>query len=197
MNAIPKFSGIIKFRVKGQRALPPFQQELNRRFIALGGEMPEALRYQCRIATDARENLKLVKLDNGETLTLSPSVAPQFGKNRHGQTYLTATMLYSGDGLYYRVNWTGAAVPEKMARIAVAHDLGKYVRAAVIPLDLAAADVRPSWKVQGRKGPGRAGRDYEDEETRRTTPKSERTRAGRQKRGSRTCRRTTAADLVA
>lgn len=194
MSTTPKFSGIIKFRVEGQKALPPFQQELNRRFIAMGGEMPEALRYQCRIAQDARANFETVKLDDGEMLSLHPNTGPQFGKNVHGQAYLTATFTYSGDGKTYRVNWTGHAVPDEMMKVAVKHDLGKYVPRKSIPLDLAQADVRPTWK---RHGPSRkpGNRDYVDEETRRT--KSSAQRNAEAKSRPRHCARYTADDLAA
>lgn len=194
MSTTPKFSGIIKFKVEGQKALPPFQQELNKRFIAMGGEMPEALRYQCRIAQDARTNFETVNLDNGETLSLHPNVGPQFGKNTHGQPYLTATFTYSGNGESYRVNWTGHAVPDEMTKVAVKHDLGRYVPRTTILLDLGSADVRPTWK---RHGPSRkpSNRDYVDEESRRS--KSPAQRRSEAKAKPRHCARYTAADLVA
>lgn len=194
MNATPQFSGIIKFKVEGQKALPPFQQELNRRFIAMGGEMPEALRYQCRIAQDARTNFEKVELDNGEILSLHPNVGPQFGKNAHGQPYLTATFTYSGDGESYRVNWTGHAVPDEMTQVAVKHDLGKYVPRKTILLDLSKADVRPTWKRHGKsRKPG--NRDYAAEESRRTKPAAQRRREAKVR--TRHCARYTAEDLVA
>lgn len=142
MNTAPKFSGIVKFRVEGQKALPPFQQEINRRFIAMDGEMPNALRYQCRIATDARKAFESVPLADGETLTLHHRVMPQFGwENDRGRAFLTATMVYSGDGKTYRVKWIGSKVPGKMLDVAVRHDEGKFVAATTIMLDLADAEV--------------------------------------------------------
>lgn len=142
MNTTPKFSGIVKFKVEGQKALPPFQQEINRRFIALGGEMPNALRYQCRIATDARKAFEKVALDSGETLTLHDRVMPQFGwENDRGRAFLTVTMVHSGDGKTYRVKWIGSKVPGKMLDVAVLHDEGKFVARTTIALDLADAEI--------------------------------------------------------
>lgn len=194
MNAAPDITGTINFRVEGQKALPPFQQELNRRFIAMGGEMPESLRYQCRIAQDARNNFATINLDNGETLTLHPNVGPQFGKNAHGQVYLTATFTYSGDGQTYRVNWTGTAVPKEMAEVAVRHDLGKHVPRKVIRLDLANADIRPTWRRHGRSRIP-ANRDYAAEEARRGKTPEERRKAAKAR--PRHCARYTAEDLIA
>ena len=195
MNTIPNLVGTIPFRVHGQKALSKFQQEVNARFIAMGGEMPESLRFQCRIATDARENFARIDLPDGETLTLHPKAAPQFGKNRDGHAFLTVTLKYSGDGRGYRFRWIGQNVPRKMQEVAVKHDQGKYVAATTVPLDLAAADVTPSVIVGGYgNAPSRAPEKVREYDRARRARKAAGVPA---KRGPRSCARLTADDLTA
>lgn len=193
MNTIPNLVGTIPFRVHGQKALSKFQQEVNARFIAMGGEMPESLRFQCRIATDARENFARIDLPDGETLTLHPKAAPQFGKNRDGHAFLTVTLKYSGDGRGYRFRWIGQNVPRKMQEVAVKHDQGKYVAATTVPLDLAAAEVTPSVIVNGNgsspsRGSKALAKSYRDKHLAKRAV---------EKRGPRSCARLTADDLTA
>lgn len=193
MNAIPNLTGTIPFRVQGQKALPKFQQELNRRFIEMGGQMPEELRFQCRIASDARDNFRHIDLPGGETLTLHPKAKPQFGLNRDGLAYLTATLKYSGDGMGYRFRWIGQHVPHKMQQVAVKHDLGKYVPATTIPLDLAAAEVTLAREVNNSPGTTPAQKKAYEE---RFQAKHGKKRA-KEKRAPRSCARITEADLAA
>ena len=193
MNTIPNLTGTIPFRVAGQKALPKFQQELNRRFIEMGGEMPEELRFQCRIATDARENFRHIDLPDGETLTLHPKAKPQFGLNRDGLPYLTATLKYSANGLGYRFRWIGTNVPRRMQEVAVKHDLGKYVAAVTIPLDLADAEVTLAREVNNTPGTTAAQkRAYEA----RYQAKHGKKRP-KEKRAPRTCARITEATISA
>jgi hypothetical protein len=152
---IPQLRGIVKFNVQGQEALPKWMQTAIQNALAVSESPPESLRYQCRIATDAHENFKNLTLENGETLRLH-NAKPQFGRNHDGKPYLTVTMIYSGDGLGYRIRWIGANVPTKMVDVAIKHDKGLAVAPTTIGLDLTKAEVTPSWKVQGRSGP----RDY-------------------------------------
>lgn len=194
MNTIPNLVGTVPFRVHGQKALSKFQQEVNARFIAMGGEMPESLRFQCRIATDARENFARIDLPDGETLTLHPKAAPQFGKNRDGHAFLTVTLKYSGDGRGYRFRWIGQNVPRKMQEVAVKHDQGKYVAATTVPLDLSAAEVTASYIVGGyENAPSRAPEKVREYDRARRARKA----AGvPTKRGPRSCARLTADDLA-
>jgi len=190
---IPQLTGIIKFKVEGQSALPKWMQTALADALDKADAPPESLRFQCRIATDAQKNLALVKLASGETLTLHPIARPQFGKDNKGHAYLTATMTYSGDGENYTLRWIGDAVPSKMQEVAVKHDKGLAVSPTTIALDLSAAQVAPAWKVQNKPGPSALVRDHKAERAR----KKEIEAAGAvRKRGPRSCARLTDADLL-
>lgn len=154
---LTNLTGIVKFKVAGQKAQPKYLQELLKNALAAQVEPPESLRYQCRIASDARENFKKIELEDGETLTLHPSAKPQFGKNHKGHAYLTVTMIYSGDGRGYRLRWTGEKVPQKMQEVAVKHDKGLAVKPIVVGLDLSSAEVTPSWKAAYHSRPPKPG----------------------------------------
>lgn len=182
--SLTELDGIIRFKVAGQAAVPRWQQTMMREALEKLDSPPEALRFQCRIATDAVENLKRVELANGETLTLHHQARPQFGKNRSGHAYLTATMTYSGDGENYTLRWVGDAVPSKMQEIAVQHDQGRAVKPVTVALDLSKAQITPAWKAHSwQQGPSKSVRSYAKEkeraEARRAAGKPKRTRAKR------------------
>lgn len=165
MNS-PKFDAKIRFRIKGQEALPKWQREAIRKGMESQDGPPEALRFQCRIAMDAREVFEKVELSDGSTLTFNDKkVRPQFGKNRDGQAYLTVTLTHSATGESYRVKWIGDAVPVAMQRTAVAHDKGLKVGAKVVLLDMAKAQITPAHVAQGN--PHRSERDFAAERKRR------------------------------
>lgn len=189
---LTKTSGIVRFNVAGQEALGKWAQTAIQNALDSADGPPESLRFQCRIATDARENFKIINLPDGETLTLHPKANPQFGKNRDGHAFLTTTMIYSGDGLGYRLRWIGNDVPLKMQEVAVKHDKGLAVKPTVIGLDLSKAEITPSWKVNGYKGPdAEAQRSRARREAGKIGPRND----GKAKRGKRTCARLTDADL--
>lgn len=190
---LTKLTGFIPFKVAGQEALTKWAQKAISAALDSVDSPPESLRFQCRIATDARENFSLITLPNGETLTLHPKARPQFGKNRDGHAFLTATMIYSGDGLGYRLRWIGNDVPQKMQEVAVKHDKGLAVKPAVVGLDLSKAEITPSWKAHGYEGP--------KSEALRSQARREAGKLGswdgdrKAKRGKRTCARLTDADI--
>ena len=192
-SPITALSGVVGFKVAGQKADPKWKQTMLKEMIKLGTAPTEALRFQCRIATDARENFEKIELADGETLTLHPKARPQFGKNRDGKAFLTATMIYSGDGKSYRLSWVGESVPRKMQEVAVKHDQGLAVRAATIPLDLANAKVTLSAQAHRNVGaPSRTPEALRDHQRA--------IRSGKhvpKKRGPRTCSRLTDEDLLA
>lgn len=187
-------AGVIRFHVQGQSALPKWQQTALRNALAKNDSPPEELRFQCRIATDARDNFSLIELNNGETLKLHYKSQPQFGKNRNGDAYLTVTMVYSGDGNSYCIKWSGDAVPRKMQQVAVKHDQGVAVRPCTIALDLAKAKITPSYKQNYQPKPP-SERSFKEEaaaaQLRRAQGKPQITRARR------TCRRLTESDIPA
>lgn len=189
---LTNLTGKIKFRVESQKALSRWQATAIRDALARNDSPPEELRFQCRMATDARQNFAHLDLSNGETLKLHHRSRPQFGKNRDGDAYLTVTMTYSGDGQSYCLRWTGDGVPRKMQELAVKHDEGRAVKACVILIDLADAEVKPSWTNYGQTVPP-SERDYKGE----IAKASERKAAGKPvlTRAKRSCARLTAADL--
>lgn len=162
----PKFDAKIRFRIKGQEALPKWQRDAIRKGMDSPDGPPEALRFQCRIAMDAREVFERVELPDGSFLTFNDKkVRPQFGKNREGQAYLTVTLTHSATGESYRVRWLGDAVPLAMQRTAVAHDKGLKVPAKVVLLDMAKAEVTPAHVAAGNPHPSQ--RDNRAEKARR------------------------------
>lgn len=185
---LTNLTGKIAFKVDGQNALPKWQQQAIRNALEGQQAPPESLRFQCRIASDARENFKEIALNDGETLRLHPRAKPQFGKNNKGQAYLTATMSYSGDGNSYTVKWVGDAVPEKMQRIAVKHDKGLKVGAATVNLDLSKAQVTPSVYVE-------RNRRHAQKHPKSLAESRKRYEAKRGATNNRTCTRLTESDL--
>lgn len=188
-------TGFIRFKVGGQDAIPKWQQTAIRSALDALDSPPEELRFQCRIATDARVAFANVELDDGNTLTLHSKARPQFGKNVDGHAYLTATMVYSGDGQAYTFRWVGEGVPLKMQEVAVKHDKGLAVKPVTIALDMAKAQIAPAWAAHAKGGPSAVTRDYKAE----TLIADERKAKGKPKikRSPRTCARLTDADLAA
>lgn len=182
---LTSLAGKVRFKVDGQEALTKWARQALADAMERNDSPPESLRFQCRIATDARKNLAVIPLKDGNTLTLHPNSHPQFGKNRDGHAYLTATMTYSGDGQNYTIKWVGDAVPHEMQEVAVKHDKGLKVARTVIDLDLARAQVLPAWKAQKHA----KVRDHKKEEANRS-PRVKQTR------GKRTCARLTEADIA-
>lgn len=193
MSTVPKFDAKIRFRIKGQEALPKWTREAIRRQMDSPSGPPESLRFQCRIAQDAGEMFKRVDLPDGSYLSLNnKKVRPQFGKNRDGQAYLTVTLTHSATGESYRVKWLGDAVPLAMQRTAVMHDKGVKVGPKTVLLDMAKAQITPAHVAKGQAH--RSKRDFIDERKRR-----EELRAAGVKpvpRAPRHCARITEDDLV-
>lgn len=187
-----KFAGTVPFKVAGQPELSKGQQSILRKSVE-NGSPPEELRFQCRIAQDARLNFGTVVLPNGETLKLHSHSYPQFGKTVRGHAYLTASMVYSGDGEAYTFRWVGDSVPVEMLKVAVRHDLGKEVKPATIPLDLKQAEVTPTHKAQNHPHPSE--RDYVAEESTRNQNRTRKRGKGLTGR-TRTCARVVAADVT-
>ncbi|MEW2010890.1 hypothetical protein AB0300_15585 [Microbacterium sp. NPDC078814] len=189
----PKFDAKIRFRIKGQEALPKWQREAIRKGMESQDGPPEALRFQCRIAMDAREVFERVELPDGSFLTFNDKkVRPQFGKNRDGQAYLTVTLTHSTTGDSYRVKWIGDAVPEAMQRTAVAHDKGLKVGAKVVLLDMAKAQITPSHVANGKAH--RSARDNAAERKRRNELRAAGVAVS--SRAPRHCARITDSDLI-
>ena len=186
-------TGTIRFKVAGQAAIPKWQQTAIRDALANASSPPESLRFQCRIASDAQEAFANVQLEGGETLSLHPKGHPQFGKNKAGHAYLTATLTWSGDGEAYTFRWVGDAVPKKMQEVAVKHDKGLAVSAVTIGLSLDMAQITPSWKAHGKSGPS-SEREYRNEDASAAARKA--SGAAPITRGKRTCARLTDGDLA-
>src|SRR5690606_26416384 len=100
--------------------------------------------------------------------------------------YLTATMIYSGDGEAYTFRWVGNAVPKEMLKVAVKHELGKAVGATAIPLDFAKAEVSPAAKANNNQSSKTYATKHYANRDRSKDPKC-----------PRTCRRVVPMDLAA
>lgn len=185
----------IRFKVQGQQALPKWQRDAIKRGLESEAGPPESLRFQCRIATDAIENLQDVELSDGSRLKLHHKARPQFGKNRDGLPYLTATLVHDVTGDSFRVQWVGEAVPIAMQRTAVAHDEGRKVPRRVIALDLSEATITPSHRTRHGSRVHRKDRDPKAEKARRRELRAQGI-APRRRRSRRTCGRLTADDVA-
>lgn len=181
---IDKFEGVIPFKVESQEEVSKGLQASLKRQVE-SGTPPEELRFQCRIALDARVNFRDVQLRDGESLSLHPKSFPQFGKTSRGLAYLTATLVYSGDGKAYTFRWVGNSVPKKMMKVAVNHDLGRSVDAVTIPLDLSKAEVSPAAKANNNQSRKSYATKYYANRDRSKEPKR-----------PRTCGRVVSADLA-
>ena len=185
-----KISGTVDFAVKGQAQLPKWQREAIANGLKSEYGPPESLRFNCRMAEDARENFKEIIDDQERVWTLHPNGNPQFGRNVRGEPYLTVTLQdEAGDG--YKFRWAGDAVPKRMAELAVRHDEGREVAPSTIRLSLARAEVAPSH--QSAKVPYRKDRDNSAEWKRRKALRE--SGEAPRKRAPRKCGRITRDDL--
>lgn len=144
MNDVTSLNGPVRFAIKGQEARPAWERKLLANALNDGQGAPNDLRFQCRIAQDARENFADIPIPGGGTLSLHPRSKPQFGRDRSGNPYLTVVLVDSRDGESYKVRWAGPGVPRKMQEVAVKHDEGKRVTATRVVLRWENAEISPS-----------------------------------------------------
>lgn len=145
MNDISNLAGVIRFAVKGQQARSSWERKYLSQAINGGDGAPNDLRFQCRIAQDARENFAHIDLPSGDGfLSIHPKAKPQFGRDASGRAYLTVVLVDSRDGESYKVRWVGDSVPRKMQEVAVKHDEGKRVGATRIALRWEDAEITRS-----------------------------------------------------
>ena len=133
MTDITSLKGTVRFQVKGQEARPAWERKMLANALNNGQGAPNDLRFQCRIAQDARENFESIPVAGGK-LSIHPRSKPQFGRTRNGEAYLTVVLVDSRTGESYKVRWVGDAVPRKMQEVAVKHDEGKRVAATRVVL---------------------------------------------------------------
>ena len=149
MTEITSLTGTIRFSIKGQEARPAWERKMLAAALDNGQGAPNDLRFQCRIAQDARENFASIPVPGG-TLSVHQKSKPQFGRDRNGNAYLTVVLVDSRDGRSYKVRWTGDAVPRKMQEVAVKHDEGRRVGATRVALRWEDAEITVSEKVDRR-----------------------------------------------
>ena len=117
-----------------------------------------ALQQHCAVAeatnealggvyNDAREIAERQILDFGNLgqFVLNNSARARFGIDSHDKIFLTVGLVEEGetdDSARYRLTWKGDTVPEALARIAVAHDLGESHQEVEVDLPLGAAQLR-------------------------------------------------------
>ena len=147
MNGITDLTGVIRFAIKGQEARSSWERKYLAQAINGGNGAPNDLRFQCRIAQDARENFENIDLPGGGSLTIHPKSKPQFGRDSSGRAYLTVVLVDSRDGESYKVRWLGDAVPRKMQEVAVKHDEGRRVGATRVALRWEDAEITRSEHV--------------------------------------------------
>lgn len=162
MTDITSLAGIVRFSIKGQEARPAWERKMLANALNNGQGAPNDLRFQCRIAQDARENFESIQIPGGGTLSIHPKSKPQFGRDRNGMPYLTVVLVDSRDGESYKVRWLGDAVPRKMQEVAVKHDEGKRVAAARVALRWENAEITPSDHIE-RRDRGRQDLDVSGE----------------------------------
>lgn len=149
MSEVVDMEGAVRFSIKGQNARPAWERKMLAQAIDNGQGAPNDLRFQCRIAQDAREVFASVPVEGG-TLSIHPRSKPQFGRTKDGEAYLTVVLVDSRDGESYKVRWVGEAVPRKMQEVAVKHDEGKRVGAARVALRWEDAEIVPSQHTDNR-----------------------------------------------
>jgi hypothetical protein len=136
-------TGSIRFAIKGQEARPSWERKALAKVMSNGQGAPNDLRFQCRIAQDARDNFDSIPVPGGE-LSIHQRSKPQFGRTKEGLAYLTVVLVDSRDGQSYKVRWVGDSVPRKMQEVAVKHDEGKRVAATRVALRWEDAEITPS-----------------------------------------------------
>jgi hypothetical protein len=143
MTDVFTMRGAVRFSIKGQEARPAWERKMLANALNNGQGAPNDLRFQCRIAQDARENFANIPVPGG-TLSIHPKSKPQFGRTRSGEAYLTVVLVDSRDGESYKVRWIGDAVPRKMQEVAVKHDEGRRVGATRVALRWEDAEITRS-----------------------------------------------------
>lgn len=149
MTTITAPKGIVRFRIKGQEARAPWERKLLAAAISNGDGAPNDLRFQCRIAQDARDNFADIEVPGGK-LSIHPRSKPQFGRDRHGRAYLTVVLVDSRDGESYKYRWYDDAVPRKMQEVAVKHDEGRRVSPTTVGLRWDDAEITVSDHIDRR-----------------------------------------------
>lgn len=152
MTDITSLKGTVRFHVKGQEARPGWERKMLANALNNGQGAPNDLRFQCRIAQDARENFESIPIPGGGTLSIHQKSKPQFGRDRNGKPYLTVVLVDSRDGESYKVRWLGDAVPRKMQEVAVKHDEGKRVAATRVALRWQDAEITRSEHAVNTRG---------------------------------------------
>lgn len=115
------------------------QSEAIRKSYEDGSASTDAgLRFHCAIAEAVNEafgakynesrkkiaSIENIRIGRG-SYRLNSAVRAQFGVNKDGNIYLTVGLIRNRDGMRYRLTWLNDAVPERLARVAVAHDRGE------------------------------------------------------------------------
>jgi hypothetical protein len=136
-----ELKGRVVVAVQGQTAQPAWMQNLLKKALDNGVGADQELRFTCRIAQDAKAAFARITTADGSDWVLNPKAAPQFGRNRHGNAYLTLGLIHEATGGRVRITWEGEGVPPKMKEVAVKHDEGRRVGATRIALNLEDAEV--------------------------------------------------------
>lgn len=154
----PVFRGKVKIPIQKQEAQPRAIQAILKANLGDGSDLPNEVRFQCRIAQDTATRMSAGVTDaSGNTWIKHPRVNPQFGRTPQGDAYLTVTLVQPETNERVCVRWEGdKSFPDTIKRVAVHHDLGKKVAAKTITLDWADAILRPTDNGAARTDRGTA-----------------------------------------
>lgn len=151
------FEGALDIDISAQQIATAAQRRLIHDAFGDGTDVPQEVRFACRIAIDVNEAIKGgLEFEDGRSFEPNPKARAQFGKNKRGLPYLTFGLIDSATAARYTLTWEGTSVPIKMVRTAIAHDEGRTVKATTVELAFDRAKVH---ETGNKNGKGSAKRD--------------------------------------
>lgn len=141
---------VFTFHVPGQAGLTRAQQAILKRAVDAGLVDNRSVQEGCRMATDAADAARKITI-NGKVFHLNANGRARFGKDHTDNPFLTLSLIEDETDLRYKFKWSGNAIPKRMIKVAVDHDLGKTVKATDFELNFADAEVTISEYVPGER----------------------------------------------
>lgn len=132
--------GDFTFHVPGQSGLTRAQQAILAAAVEAGIVDSRAVQEGCRIAHDAAESAREITIA-GKKFHLNANGRTRFGKSSNDDPFLTLCLIEDSTDLRYKFRWEGDAIPSRLVKTAVDHDLGKPVPAKDFSLPFSAATV--------------------------------------------------------
>lgn len=142
--------GALRFHVPGQSGLTRAQQAILKSAVEAGLADSRSVQGGCRMASDVMQAARELTIE-GKQFHLNANGRALFGKNRTtDEPFLTLCLIEDATDLRYKFTWSGDAIPTKMVKVAVDHDLGKTVKPMDFELPFADAAVTVTEYVPGR-----------------------------------------------